>query len=124
MEISKYFGYPGRLLSGSKSGYMTAHPEHLVVFNSNLILMDRDGSCEKVWHGDLDITTDREKLLEIASESGKRVYVLLEMDGRFENEAKPLIERFVYSTDPEGNEEIGGTMKTYFSTENGNIKRK
>ena len=124
MEISKYFGYPGRLLSGSKSGYMTTHPEHLVVFNSNLILVDSDGSCEKVWYGDLDITVDREKLMEIAAESGKNVCVLREMDGRFENEEKPLVKEFVYRADPEGNEEIGNTMKSYFTLENGNIKRK
>jgi hypothetical protein len=71
----------GRMLSGSKSRYMDANPDHEVYFNANVFT--RQG---KLWWGDLDITIDAEKLQNIAEAMGEKLYVLREMDGRFENE--------------------------------------
>jgi hypothetical protein len=124
MEIITHLGHPGRMIGGSKSGYMSSHPNHLVVFNSNLFLESGDGTCTKEWYGDIDISIDREKLIAIAVESGMTVTILREMDGRFERENNPALDEFVYKVTPAGEEKIGGIMSTYFSIENGNIKRK
>ena len=71
----------GRMLSGSKSGYMNANPNNEVYFNANIFTRN-----EKIWFGDIDITIDRDKLQTIADAMGTKLYVLREMDGRFENE--------------------------------------
>jgi|688.fasta_scaffold86144_3 hypothetical protein len=74
----------GRLISGSKSGYRDLYPDNEVYFNANVFVLGEG----KIWHGDLDITKDREILLEIAREIGKDLFILREMDGRFENEER------------------------------------
>jgi hypothetical protein len=71
-----------RIISGSKSGYCKSHIGHIIVFNAN-ILTEEDG---KIWYGDIDITLDGKTLNKIANEIGKKLYVLREMDYRFENE--------------------------------------
>lgn len=73
---------PGRMISGSKSRYMDLYPDHDVYFNANVFVLGEG----KIWHGDLDITRDKESLEEIAREIGKDLFILREMDGRFENE--------------------------------------
>jgi len=72
----------GRMLSFSKSAYREKYPENEVYFNANIFVLGEG----KVWFGDLDITNDRDLLESIASESGKDLFILREMDGRFENE--------------------------------------
>jgi hypothetical protein len=72
----------GRLIAGSKSIYRERYPENEIYFNCN-IFVPGEG---KVWYGDIDVTLDREALKEIANEIGKNLYILREMDGRFENE--------------------------------------
>lgn len=87
----------GRLLSPSKSAYRREFPDHEVVFNANVIL-EKYG---KVWYGDLDLTNDAEVLNEIAKTLDETIYVLTEMDGRFENENKPaseLIKKAIWSS--------------------------
>lgn len=81
-------GYCGRLL-GSKSRYSQAHPDNLVLFNSNVCTKE-DG---KIWFGDLDVTLEKSKLKELSKRLEKKIYVLYEMDGRFENEIAPKLER-------------------------------
>lgn len=71
-----------RMISFSKSLYRSQYPDHVVIFNAN-IFTEEEG---KVWYGDLDISIDRTILEKCAKESGKQLYVLHEMDGRFENE--------------------------------------
>ncbi len=71
-----------RLLSWSKSGYRQQHPDNDVYFNANIFTLE-DG---KVWYGDLDVTSDEPVLTAIAKEIGKDLYILREMDGRFDNE--------------------------------------
>ena len=86
------FGHPARLLSGSKSAYRTRFPEHKVVFNGNLCTKEYG----KIWYGDIDVTLDAEKLDVLAEKIGVDIYVLYEMDGRFENEDKPVFDSPVY----------------------------
>lgn len=77
----------GRIISYSKSGYREKHPDNIVVFNAN-IFTERG----KVWWGDLDLTKESEILQKIATESGETLYVLRELDGRFENEKRKFSE--------------------------------
>ena len=72
----------GRMLSGSKSGYHSTHKDNLVVFNANIILKSKG----KIWHGDLDVTLDYENLEKVAEVLEEPLYILGEMDARFENE--------------------------------------
>lgn len=95
--IEETLGYSGRMISYSKSGYEERHPDHAPVFNANVCL-----AAGKVWHGDLDLTLDEAKLLELAHRVGETIFVLYEQHGRFENEAEPLLEKGVYSVTPSG----------------------
>jgi len=86
----------GRMISGSKSGYLNANPESVVVFNANIL-----SKYGKVWHGDLDLTKDAKKLREVAEEYGDKIYVLREMDCRFDKENDPiknLLKRAMWDT--------------------------
>ena len=76
----------GRMLSGSKSFYREQYPDHEVYFNANIVTESR-GKC---WYGDIDVTTDLEKLKEIATILKESLYVLREMDARFENKDQPF----------------------------------
>ena len=73
----------GRMISGSKSGYMSRNPNNNVVFNANIVTK----KSGKVWHGDLDITLDIDKLKSVAVKLNEDLYILREMDARFENES-------------------------------------
>jgi len=90
-------GPPGRMISGSKTGYRDAHLDHLPVFNANVCL-----GTSKVWWGDLDLTVDEPALLDLASRTEEIVSVLYESDGRFQHEDRPLIAEAVYSAAPSG----------------------
>jgi hypothetical protein len=86
----------GRLLSASKSDYRNANPENEIYFNANIFTSEG-----KIWYGDLDITKDAEKLKRISESIGKKLYVLKEMDGRFENEdisEIQIIKKAVFTT--------------------------
>jgi hypothetical protein len=72
----------GRMISGSKSGYIEINQDHKVIFNANIVIKSRG----KVWYGDLDLTLDREGLQLIANDLKESLYILREMDARFENE--------------------------------------
>lgn len=93
----KYLGHSGRMISGSKGQYNHDNPRNVTVFNGNLVLE----SGEKIWYGDLDLTVDEPAVVLLATALGERVYVLREMDARFENESNPKIQRAVYSTNGE-----------------------
>jgi len=71
----------GRLVSQSKSDYRQKYPDNDVYFNANIFILGEG----KVWYGDLDLTRDLEKLKTISSEIGKPLFVLREMDGRFDS---------------------------------------
>jgi len=96
--LEKTIGYAGRMIAGSKSGYCNAYPTNFPVFNSNLVVI-KDGKPTKVWHGDLDLTLDYDKLLKASEKLGTALYVLYEMDGRFENDEKPVMDRYIAKYD-------------------------
>jgi hypothetical protein len=70
------------MISYSKSTYRRKYPDNEVYFNANIFVLGEG----KVWLGDLDVTKDRETLQKIATEIGKDLYIVRELDGRFENE--------------------------------------
>ena len=70
---------------GSKSGYRTANPKSIFIPNAN-VFCQRHG---KVWWGDLDLQSDKPALEKAARRLRCRLYVLMEMDGRFENAEQP-----------------------------------
>jgi hypothetical protein len=72
----------GRMISWSKSSYREKYPDNEVYFNANIFLLGEG----KVWYGDLDVTKDEEILQRISTNLGKSMYILREIDGRFENE--------------------------------------
>jgi hypothetical protein len=47
---------------------------------------------EKVWYGDIDLTISKTALQTISVDENIDIYVLREMDGRFENEDKPRMD--------------------------------
>jgi hypothetical protein len=112
--LLKYLGISGRMISASKSMYRGAKPRNLIVFNGNLIT-EIDGAPRKIWYGDIDISADRQSLISLANELNSKIYVLTESNARFENEASPKIENFIYSVDQDGNEMLGDFIKEYYS---------
>jgi hypothetical protein len=104
----KKLGTKGKMISASKSGYVQRNPENLVVFNSNVCTDEG-----KIWFGDLDITLSYDSLSSLAKELGKTVYVLTEMDGRFENEASPRLGGSVIKFFPEGGHELTSALSNY-----------
>jgi hypothetical protein len=91
-EISKVFQSKGltceRIIGFSKSGYCKSFPENQVYFNANIFTKE----CGKIWWGDLDLTVSSNTLQEIANEIKMDLFVLSEMDGRFENESRAFKE--------------------------------
>lgn len=73
---------PGRMITTSKSFYLEKFPNHQVCFNANII----SAKSGKIWWGDLDLTLDGQKLEQVARELNEDLYVLRELDARFENE--------------------------------------
>ena len=96
--LSDTLGINGRMLSGSKSGYRDRFPDHIAVFNANVVVK-LDGEFEKIWYGDVDITLDENALKSVALDADCELYVLREMDGRFEFEDVPKIDKYVFMTD-------------------------
>ena len=82
------------MISGSKSLYRDKYPNHKVFFNANIVVP----KYGKIWWGDLDVTRDFKPLLEVSKEIELPLYVLREMDARFENatlSTKKLIKKAV-----------------------------
>lgn len=92
--MSKFNLRIGRMISASK----TSPKGHVCVFNANLCT--KEGG--KFWFGDIDLTDDAEQLKTLAAEKGEDVYVLREIDARFMNEAKPLLQNAVAIVTPGG----------------------
>ena len=68
----------GRMISA----YKDSPPGCKCVFNANLV-SPMEG---KAWHGDLNLTREGDKLKEVAKASGETLYILREMDCRFNTE--------------------------------------
>lgn len=90
-EAEEILGWSGAMLSGSK----TARPGHIVVWNGNVCTREHG----KIWFGDIDLTAGGyEKVNALADKLGVTVYVLREMDARFDTERNPKFENAVYAT--------------------------
>lgn len=94
MKIENILGSSGRLISGSKSGYRERHPDNFAVFNANICTKSK-----KVWFGDLDLTLDMDRLFQVVDILGEDIYILYEMDARFENEDNPKLGKAIISID-------------------------
>jgi hypothetical protein len=92
MKAQEILGFAGRMLSVDKSRYTLRFPDNVVVFNSNVCT-----EAGKIWFGDVDVTKDEDKFKALAEALGEKVYVLRELDGRFDNEGVPLLDRAVAS---------------------------
>lgn len=107
MEFSQLLietiGWPGRMISGSKSAYSDSHKQNVPIFNANLCTKNRG----KIWFEDLDLTLDKDKLAILAIEINEDVYVLRELDARFENAESPKFEEAVVVFKASGGWEIG-----------------
>lgn len=117
---NKHIGWSGRMIFGSKSGYMARYPMRMPVFNANIICVE-DDNVEKIWHGDIDLTEDEQKILDLQKELGSEIYVLREMDARFENEDNPILDRFVYKTDGESIQ-VNYSSKGFIRNSEGKLK--
>ena len=112
----EHLGFSGKMISFSKSGYVRKNPDNLVVFNSNVCTDEG-----RIWHGDIDVTLSYDSLSDLARETGKTVYVLMEMDGRFENEETPLLKKAIVQFPPEGGHNLTSSLSYY---EKFNLKNK
>lgn len=70
----------GKMISHSKSLYREKYPYNEVYFNCNVFILGEG----KIWYGDLDVTKEIGVLTRIASKLEKDLFILREMDGRFE----------------------------------------
>ena len=100
-EIHKHFYafgfYESRMIGSSKWEYADKHPDDLIIFNANVLMLDYG----KVWYGDLNLTEDYLILKSIADTLDTKLYMLWENDGRFGEENKSideLIEKSVWNT--------------------------
>lgn len=110
-NASKILGPCGAIISGSKSGYVERNPDNLAVFNSNICTEEG-----KIWWGDLDVTLSQSKLSDLAFEIEEDIYVLYEMDGRFENESSPKIGNFVAKFFYDGGFELSEWTSRHYDT--------
>lgn len=124
--LEQTIGITNRMITGSKSGYRKAYPKHAAIFNANLVIL-KDDKPVKVWWGDLDLTLEHPKLLKASEKIGTPLYVLYEMDGRFDNDKIPLIERYIAKYDASAAQNLQvelGTYSEYFERELNVIKFK
>lgn len=86
LNISKIFteySMPhSRMIGWSKSNYRDQFPLNIVYFNANIFTLEEG----KIWYGDIDFTKDEKSLKEIAETLQRDLFILRELDGRFENE--------------------------------------
>lgn len=111
---NKYLGHSGKLLSGSKGRYKHDNPDHLVIFNADVTL-----GGEKVWYGDLDLTSSKtiDKLTVMANKEDKLVSVY------YEREAKKELP--ILSISPEGDIYLNEKLLAYYTfTDEGTFKLK
>ena len=101
-------GYSGRMIWGSKSDYQDRNPSNLVVFNANICT-----KTGKIWYGDVDITKESNNLRDLSVRLKDEIFVLYEMDGRFENEEKPLLNKAVLIVDGQLSQ-LGEKAKEYY----------
>ena len=102
-------GFPGALISWSKSDYMDRNPNNIVIFNANVCT--KEG---KIWFGDLDITLDIHKLIKLAKSLNTEVYVLYEMDDRFDTENSPLLDKYIIKINLDGTYKLSDYYQKHY----------
>lgn len=75
-------GRQGRMITATKSGYQSCHPDNIIIFNANVAIV----GYNKFWYGDLDLTVDKDLLLKCSKEIGKPLYIFYEFDLHFQYE--------------------------------------
>lgn len=85
--LSIAFGFPGIILNSSKS-------DNNIIYNSNILVGNK-----KYWFGDFRLN-NKTKLDDISQLLEEPIYLLREMDARFETEDNPNIDKAVYVTKP------------------------
>lgn len=99
LQMNDFFN--GRMIGHSKSAYREKNPHNTIAFNGNIFIKDKR-TFKKIFWGDLDINVDGEALKAIAIESKKTLYVLNEMDGRFENDnQQDVVSLAIWNTEEE-----------------------
>ena len=84
---------------GSNKSLKMKYPDfkgHILIHKANI----RIPHLGKIWHGDLDFTTDEAKLKKLARKLNCSFYILKEMDGRFSNEYDPKYEKSLIKVTP------------------------
>ena len=105
LNSSYFFNVSPVIVNSSKSRRFkrtTDPPSHFLFFDSlrdNLTVFNANvcTAAGKIWYGDLDVTRDEHMLRALAELLGEKVYVLREMDARFEDEANPKLDKAVAS---------------------------
>jgi hypothetical protein len=72
----------GRLVAYNKAAYAARNPDHLIIFNASIFTLQSG----KVWFGDLNINIDLNKLQRVADELKEELFILNEVDARFNGE--------------------------------------
>ena len=84
----KYDLFNGRMITSSKSFYKRENPDNLVVFNAGIAFYDENGRIYKIFGGDIDITKESEKLIQISKELKQILYIFNEYDFCYLEEIK------------------------------------
>lgn len=100
-KVYAIMGFPGKMLDPSKSAYSHKHSTHVVFYNANLFTND-----QKIWFGDIDVTISLPQLAEVAKVLKLFIYVLREMDGRFEEEENPNLMKAIFTIQPNGDTKL------------------
>jgi hypothetical protein len=108
--LNEALGFSGRMISASKSGYRDRNPNNFAIFNANVCT-----DAGKLWWGDIDLTLSKDALIQAAVAEGQTIYVLYEMDGRFENEDSPKIQEAVVRFLPDGTVKIREDLQQYYN---------
>jgi len=88
----------GRMLSPSKSAYHRAYPSNIVLFNASIA----DDEGRLLWWGDLDLTRDESKLVDLAQKLERRLHILFEGDGGWLDRRRIAIEAAAIVVDADG----------------------
>lgn len=70
---------------------------HILIHKANICVPH----LGKIWHGDLDFTSDEAKLKKLARLLNCSFYILKELDGRFSNEYDPKYEQSLIKVTPQ-----------------------
>lgn len=108
--ITEELGEIGTLITFSKSEYIRRNPKNIVVFNSNIIINN-----EKYWYGDIDISLNKHKLINLSKIFNETIYILYEKDCRYETEHNPNINNYVIKFEPNGDYKLHNRLKEYYT---------